>query len=336
MTHAIGMSHLDLEALPEGSRRSFNLEVVALGDGTKLALPVNVLQGARGGPCLAAVAGIHGDEADGIMALLELWEELAPETLAGRLVMVPVANPPAFIAGRRRSPLDDLDLNRIFPGRSEGLPSEQLAYRLFTEVLLAADFVISLHGWYATGTVLPYVEFNHTAGTAAASYRAAAAAGFDLIRISNWSPGLMTRVANEAGIPGIETEIGGMGTSRAENRRRYKGHLMGLMQHLGMLAGEPPLNPAPRLVEHFDVFAPVGGLLRLSVDLGTMVEKGGRLATLHDLHGAPVHEVLAPDSGVVGACWTFVSAQPGTLLFRMFRDTDRAIVERFRATPWRE
>ena len=55
------------------------------------------------------------------------------------MVLVPVANPPAFNAGTRLSPLDAINLNRVFPGDATGSISERLAYTLWTEVIAAAD-----------------------------------------------------------------------------------------------------------------------------------------------------------------------------------------------------
>lgn len=326
MMGALAVDELDLAALPDRSRHAFDLEVVSLGDGSTLRIPVNVIAGKGARPCLVAVAGIHGDEVDGVMALMDLWDEVEPDQISGRLVTVPVANPTAFAVGQRCSPLDNLDLNRIFPGDPAGQPSEQLAHRLYTSVVLTADFVFSMHGWHSAGKVLPYVEFSHHySEISVRSYRAAVASGFEIIRISSWAPGLMTRVANEAGIPGIEAEIGGLGTTQPENRTRYKGHVIALMQHLGMLEGDAPANRNPRVVEHFDVFSPIGGLLRIRVELGTEVGKGHVLATVHDLHGTPTHKIEAPDKGLIAALQTSVAVRPGAHLFRMFRDVENPV-----------
>jgi uncharacterized protein len=307
--------------VPDLTRRSIDLDVTPLGDGSVLRLPVNVIAGRGDRPRLVVVAGIHGDEHDGIHALLELWEEIEPKDLVGRLVLVPSANPPAFAASSRRSPLDNLDLNRIFPGQAEGQPSQQIAHCLFENVLKHADFVFSMHGWTTYGAVLPYVEFNHLeTSTARASFAAAAAAGFKIIRISNWSPGLMTRIVNEAGIPGMEAEIGGMGMTTSENRALYKLHARRLMAHLGMLK-EPkdPVEP-PRIVEHLDITSPVGGAVRLKVQVGSEVSRGESLATIQDFHCRVLHEVVAPTAGLVGMARVCGSVQPGDLLFRMFSD----------------
>ena len=320
---APSVDSLDMAALARGTRQVFRLRIDELDTDATMSIPVNVVVGAAAGPTVAAVAGVHGDEVEGVLALLELWEELQPELLAGTLVVVPVANPPAFAAHRRTSPLDDLDLNRIFPGRPDGSPSERLAHRLFTEVLRQADFLFSMHSWHATGSVLPYVEFGHLfPDTAAKSYDAAVACGFDLIRISHWSPGLMTRVANEQGIPGIEVELGGQGVSQGNHRARYKLYLRKLLRHLGMLEGKVNRSTPPRVVCHLDVSASTGGVLRPAVELGAEVDKGDRLATLYDLNCQPLEDIRAPARGLVAAVHEAVSVGPGSHLFRLFQDFD--------------
>src|SRR5215469_6912348 len=94
-----------LADLPSRSRHSVDLDVTRLADGTVLRLPLNVVVGRAEGPYLTLVAGVHGDESEGVLALMELWNELDPAAFTGRVVIVPVANPPAFAAHRRTSPL---------------------------------------------------------------------------------------------------------------------------------------------------------------------------------------------------------------------------------------
>jgi hypothetical protein len=77
-------------------------------------LPIYVFEAAAPGPTALVQAGIHGDEVAGVHALFELIEEGArPER--GRLLVVPVMNPPAYRARERAAP-GGLDLNRCFPG----------------------------------------------------------------------------------------------------------------------------------------------------------------------------------------------------------------------------
>jgi len=77
-------------------------------------LPVHVFEAKVDGPTAIVQAGIHGDEVAGVHALCELLEEEIRPT-SGKLIVVPVMNPPAYRA-RLRMPIGGLDLNRCFPG----------------------------------------------------------------------------------------------------------------------------------------------------------------------------------------------------------------------------
>jgi hypothetical protein len=66
--------------------------------------------------------------------------------LRGTIRIVPVANPLAMEADARCSPLDELDLNRAFPGKSGGSHTERLADAITRHALGDAESVIDLHG----------------------------------------------------------------------------------------------------------------------------------------------------------------------------------------------
>lgn len=318
------MERLDLDRLARHSRRAFDLHVTTLADGGPVAVPVTVVTGSSARPRLSLIAGVHGDEAEGIMALSELAGELEPERVRGQVLIVPVAHPRAFGAGQRASPLDGLDLNRVFPGEVGGRPTERLAHKLFADVVLGADFVLTLHSWYSTGTTLPFVEVSAADGAvAAAARRATVACGFERIRRLHWPEGVLVRAADERGIPSLEAEVGGMGTSTAENRAYCRARIAALMQHLGMLDGAPPANGAAELFEGRHVLAPAGGMMRRRRGLGEEAREGDVLATIHDLHGAPVAEVTSPWQGIVVAHRTFASVGPGDNLFTIFSPIGR-------------
>ena len=314
----IGMEYLDLDGLAEGTRHDLFLRVADLPDGGALQIPVVVLAGSGVGPRLAAVAGIHGDEPEGMLALIDAAAKIAPERLRGRLIILPVANLPAFGAGRRESPLDGLDLNRTFPGRPDGRPSERLAHALFERIVRVVDFAFSLHSWYQTGTVLPYVEVPRSGEVKAACLAAARASGFDRVRELDWPAGLLVRVACETGIPAIEAEIDGQGTVTTAGRACYRRHLEALLRHLGMLNGPPQSPAASTLGEARHLLAPTGGGLRLAVGLGDRVGAGDPIGTITDVFGTARAEVNAPCAGMVLAHRTFASVSPGDNVCTLF------------------
>jgi predicted deacylase len=289
-----------LDRLPLRSRHHYEVRVGPEVD----PVPVHVLVGCRLRPRLALVAGVHGNEYEGMVTLVELLARLDAASLAGSLVVVPVANPFAFRAGQRRTPQDDRDLNRVFPGSPSGSLSARLAHRLCTAVLTGADLVFTLHSAMADGTLSPWVEFlEGESPLERATYEAAVASGFpDLVALPRL-PGVLQTALAERGVPVIEGEVGGQGTTVPANVAYYTARVLAVARHAGVLANEVASGkecPAPRIWRLRGVDAETDGLFRCAVDLRQAVGAGGLLGTLLDVGDGSIREVRAPGSGLVG------------------------------------
>ena len=59
--------------------------------------------------------------------------------------MAPICNMPAYEAVQRSSPIDGLNLARVFPGDDAGSITRQIASWLTRKLLRHADFLINLH-----------------------------------------------------------------------------------------------------------------------------------------------------------------------------------------------
>src|SRR5678816_1116259 len=102
-----------------------------LGGWANVMIPITVV--ARGnGPTALALAGNHGDEYQGQIAVMKLARELTPEMVTGRIILIPSLNFPAARAGTRLSPVDGMNMNRAFPGEPEGTVTSQIAHFLTT------------------------------------------------------------------------------------------------------------------------------------------------------------------------------------------------------------
>lgn len=313
------IDHLNYDALPLNSRHRFAYYVANMADGSRLALPVMVMVGTARRPRLVCVAGVHGNEHEGITALLELWGELPNADLQGTLVMVPVANPPAFRASTRRNPEDMVDMNRIFPGQEDGSITERLAYHLFHGIVLGADFVLSMHGWSDGALVLPYTEYPQESPVTGASLAAARIFGLAHLEAWDWPYGLLCAACNRAGIPAIEPEIGGLGCTVPERRALYKRGVRNLMKHLGMQPGTPEVPLSVHQVKRTRLFAPAGGVLHRSVELGAQVNASDEVAAITDLTGRLVAQVNAPVAGFVAAQTLRASVNPGDSVAVIFQ-----------------
>ena len=133
------------DAQDPGTKRVYKLNVASLPGGEMLRLAVLVAKGAEPGPTLVAFGGVHGDEYEGPHAAKTVYRGLDPAQLSGTFIAVPQCNVPAFATGTRTSPIDGLNLARIFPGNADGTVTERIAWNLAEHVIARANFLIDLH-----------------------------------------------------------------------------------------------------------------------------------------------------------------------------------------------
>ena len=99
------MEQFDLSRLRPGSRGAFALPVMHSPEGNELWLPVLAAAGPADGPTLAVLAGVHGDEYEGIRAIPQIFRALDLIQLRGRLLEVLAIDREALLAAgkaRRR------------------------------------------------------------------------------------------------------------------------------------------------------------------------------------------------------------------------------------------
>jgi predicted deacylase len=115
------------------------------GSSTDVLLKIGKIGKKR--PRALIVAGIHGDEQPWSgLAIYKMLSSINEADLVGSINIIPMANPYATEADSRVSPIDNIDLNRVFPGDECGTHSERLASFIVEEALNNVDIVIDLHG----------------------------------------------------------------------------------------------------------------------------------------------------------------------------------------------
>ncbi len=296
-----------------GSQVSGKLAVNAGADGVAAFIPVTVLHGSKPGPVLSLVAGIHGSEYAPILAMQRLPPLLNPAEISGTIIIVHIANLPAF-QGRTVyfGPSDLKNLNRSFPGDPTGTVTERIANVLTQAVMLRSDYFVDIHAGDANESLRPsYTAYYREAGgenVISESKRMAVAFGLQtVVQFSGSYENLEDAIYTSAqavtrGIPAIDVESGELGSVDDVFTDPIIEGTLNLLRELDMLAGPSRTSDNPLFVsKRARVFSQHEGIWHASplVNTGDYVTKGTKLGSITDYFGNQLQTVVAPASGLL-------------------------------------
>ncbi|RWP24038.1 succinylglutamate desuccinylase/aspartoacylase family protein [Mesorhizobium sp.] len=205
-----------------------------------LSLPVISLNKGEG-PRLLITGGCHGDELEGPIVARRLVDWLLETQTCGRVVIVPVLNPPAVQASSRNTPIDGLNLNRVFPGRADGSVTERIANAVSRLLLPMADTIFDLHSFGPMWEFPPATTTHPLADPDLMARTIRMAEAFKLPMTMVWehpeTPGMLDLVVQSQGKVFVCAELGG-GTVSAEGLAIYEAGLRNALIALGLVEGE--------------------------------------------------------------------------------------------------
>jgi predicted deacylase len=258
-----------------------------------VTIPLAVIRNGEG-PTALLVGGVHGDEFEGPVALLNLLRWLQPEDIAGRLIIVPALNPPASEAGVRLSPLDQRDLNRAFPGDPNDSITAVVANYVDTVLLPITHIVLDLHSGGRSMMFLPCLWFSAVADRQLMERTVAAARAFAppiVLVADELGAGALSASAERHGAVYLSSEVAGGAAVNPSALRIIEMGIMRLLAHFGMLRSAPTESASSSLetrfmhmpaTDHY-VVAPEAGLLEPLCEIGAAVTRGQPVARMHRL-----------------------------------------------------
>ncbi len=288
---------LRLEDVPPGTSQRFWVKIVSDGMGRAISAPVLVARGRREGPTLGLTAAVHGNELNGIPIIQRLFSELDPENLRGTLVGVPVVNVPSLMRQQRRF-IDNVDLNHIMPGRSDGNVSQVYAYRLINRIVRHFNYLIDLHT-ASFGRVNSYyirADLDDPITNEMAMLQNA-----QIVVNNPPSDGTLRGAADALGIPAVTLEVGDPNTFQKGVIRSGLTGIHNVLVHLNMMEGniEPPPTPPIVCQRSYWLYCDAGGILTVHPRVTDFVERGQHVATLLNVFGDLIKQYHAPEDGVV-------------------------------------
>ena len=237
--------------------------VTTMATGQPLMLAAHVLCGAQAGPTVGILSGLHGDEFSTAELVLSLIPQIDLNSLAGKLVLIPMANALGFESATRATPLDMANLNRVFPGNAKGTITEMLA-RTITDAFIAhCDVIFDLHSEPDSMNIrcfysaLPVDEYGERA------LALSKASGCPLIFITKAIGGSLAETAQAMNVLAVMPETGGPLPGADGLMDEAQGEIWNMLRALKVLPGEPELSgPQVILDGVVHIRAPVGGLFR--------------------------------------------------------------------------
>jgi predicted deacylase len=305
----------------------------------QLALRRTVFHGGHS-PKVAVLAGIHGDELEGLYVChrLAAWlEELSlarPEALLGQVELYPAMNPLGLDTLQRLVPVYETDLNRNFPGHAEGPLPLRIAEATMRR-LRDATVVIDIHASNIFLREIPQVRINQT--FAAQLVPLAQRMNVDLIWLHGAVTVLEATIAhslNSLGIPCLVVEMGvGMRVTPAFTEQVVIG-ILNLWRHLGVLASDlklPAPGRTPLLADDGNVHylnAETSGLFIPTVEHWISVHAGELLGRIVSPFGGEIlSEVRSPVNGILFTLREYPLVYEGSLMARIMA-TDREALHR--------
>lgn len=286
-------------------------------------------------PGLVAFGGTHGNEWEGQVAVKRLCQELDPNEISGRILLLPQLSQSACAANQRISPLDNVNMNRAFPGNPRGTISYRIADFVKSHVFPKVRVVVDMHAGGREGGFALCTSFHPVSDPAQLAEITEVASLFDtpfmLIYSSQMASGLLTDEAEAEGKIAIGGEFGfGEGVNRKGVLHGYEG-MQNVLRHYGMLTGkiekiDPLRHSAPRLVDARNledyVPCPHAGIWEPLVDLGEEVQAGQLVGRLHDFSdpSAEALELRAHRNGIMIMMRSTATSEQGATLYVIAQD----------------
>jgi predicted deacylase len=284
------------QEIQPGEFKEININIARLPSHTQIDTPIYVSRSLQDGPILALIAGMHGDEINGMEIVRRILDRGLHQVLRGTVVCMPVINVYGFLNYSRDVP-DGKDVNRSFPGTKNGSLASRVAYHLMNEVIPFIDYGIDFHTGGAMRANYPQVRavLRDEKNVALAN---AFCAPFTID--APFRPNSLRREASRKGKNIIVYEGGESLRFDMHAIEEGVNGTLRLMKHLNMIDSAPISKEENRVIWSSTwVRAKHAGLFQPSIQCGQLVHRGDWVGTITDPFGEFKEEVKSHETGYV-------------------------------------
>jgi predicted deacylase len=297
-----------------GTQQNFIIPISTGKDST--FIPITVFNGVRRGKTFGITAGVHGYEYAPILAAQKLNSSIDPKKLIGVIILVNIANVESF-RGRSPyfSPIDNKNLNRSFPGSSEGSNTEKIADFITNKIIRKADYFLDMHSGDAPEDLFPYGAYYSNSKMPAISKegkKMAIALGFDNVVNFN-TDGKKYMNASELslycsaeafkrGIPSIDIECGRLGLVEETANLKVEQCVLSMLTSMNFIdnwVNRTDKKQHMIINERTSLSSKKSGIFYPLKKAGDHIEKGTQVGYITNHFGETIEEIVAPDSGII-------------------------------------
>jgi len=271
---------------------------------------------------ICIVTGTHGDELEGQYVCYQLQEVLKErDDLNGIVDIYPSLNPLGMDSMNRKVPFFDLDMNRVFPGDSNGSLVESVAYDIIQD-LKGADLVVDIHASNVYLREIPQIRINTLQSEKLIPL--AKHMNVDYIWVHSASTVLESTLAyslNDLDTPTLVVEMGvGLRITESYGHQLIDG-LLNTMKELEMLSMEVPEVRIPIVSLDQNVHflnAKYAGLFLPMTSHQHMVDKESLIGKIvNPLTGEILDYVCSPCHGLLFTLREYPLVNEGSLIGRI-------------------
>ncbi len=288
---------LNLDVLPREAQTRLFIEIIHDALGQPVHVPVLVARGKYDGPVFGITAALHGNEVNGIASIHRFFEQIDLRQLRGTVVGVLVLNVPSYMRQRRRF-VDNVDLNRTWPGIEDGNVSEVYTHRFIERIAKRFDYLIDLHTASFGRINSLYVRANMNDKQVAKMARLQRP---QIILHNPPSPHTLRGTVAQMDIPAITVEIGDPHLFQPKYISSTSRGIRRVLVDLGMLPRRAiKSGPPPVLCSHsYWLYTNQGGLLTVLPDVTEKVAANQVIARQQNIFGDLICEYRAPEDGII-------------------------------------
>jgi predicted deacylase len=294
------------------ARKSYSfLKILTGSDLSRRRLPLMSIKGHREGPVVWLTACVHGDEVGGIVIIQELFRKLSNQLLRGSVYAFPLMNPIGFETASRQITLSKEDLNRSFPGDTNGSLAQRIAERVLSAITATHPvLVLDLHNdWIRS---IPYALIDRRSGSERMdaddkTREFARLTGLATVVEAEDVPNTLSTSLLDQGIPALTLEMGQSYVVDEKSIDYGVSSVWNLLAHLRMV--DPPATPfgyplpdavRGKLLRYFDrPLSSTSGVVRFLARPGELVTQGRKLAKVYNAFGKLQQTIVAVKDGLV-------------------------------------